>query len=165
MFSIVADLFVLRVKGDSMIEAHIADGDYVICRSSETAERGQMVVALNDENEATLKYWYPERNRIRLQPANSAMKPIYVAPGIRPGHRGRRGAEQGVTQDAASGCLSLLGPGLVQLVVQRLQADAQFFGGDGLVAVVAVQGLVDGVHFQVAKPHRAQVGQAALREL
>jgi repressor LexA len=72
------DLFVLRVKGDSMIEAHVADGDYVICRSVETAEPGQMVVALNDEDEATLKYWHPESRRIRLQPANSAMKPIYV---------------------------------------------------------------------------------------
>jgi repressor LexA len=72
------NLFVLRVKGDSMIEAHIADGDYVICRSCRTAEKGQMVVALNDENEATLKYWYPERHRIRLQPANSTMLPLYV---------------------------------------------------------------------------------------
>jgi repressor LexA len=72
------NLFVLRVKGDSMIEAHIADGDYVICRSCRTAEKGQMVVALNDENEATLKYWHPERSRIRLQPANSSMSPIYV---------------------------------------------------------------------------------------
>jgi repressor LexA len=72
------NLFVLRVKGDSMIEAHIADGDYVICRSCRTAEKGQMVVALNDENEATLKYWYPERHRIRLQPANSTMSPLYV---------------------------------------------------------------------------------------
>jgi repressor LexA len=70
--------FVLRVKGDSMIDAHIADGDYVICKTAETAERGQMVVALNDEDEATLKYWYPERNRIRLQPANSTMSPIYL---------------------------------------------------------------------------------------
>jgi repressor LexA len=72
------DLFVLRVKGDSMIEAHVADGDYVICRSCKTAEKGQMVVALNDDNEATLKFWHPERNRIRLQPANSSMSPIYV---------------------------------------------------------------------------------------
>jgi len=72
------DFFVLRVKGDSMIDAHIADGDYVVCRSCETAESGQMVVALNDENEATLKYWYPEEDRIRLQPANSQMNPIYV---------------------------------------------------------------------------------------
>jgi repressor LexA len=72
------NLFVLRVKGDSMIDAQIADGDYVICRSSDTAEKGEMVVALNDENEATLKYWHPERARIRLQPANAQMSPIYV---------------------------------------------------------------------------------------
>jgi repressor LexA len=72
------DFFVLRVKGDSMIDAHIADGDYVVCRSCQTAESGQMVVALNEENEATLKYWYPEKRRIRLQPANSEMEPIYV---------------------------------------------------------------------------------------
>ena len=70
--------FVLQVKGDSMIEAHIQDGDYVICKSSSTAEKGQMVVALNEDNEATLKYWYPEKKRIRLQPANAKMKPIYV---------------------------------------------------------------------------------------
>jgi len=70
--------FVLRVRGDSLIEAHIADGDYVICRSTSTAERGQMVVALNEEDEATLKYWYPERRRVRLQPANAEMTPIYV---------------------------------------------------------------------------------------
>ena len=73
-----SNLFVLRVKGKSMIGAHIADGDYVICRSCDTAERGQMVVALNEDNEATLKYWYPERNRIRLQAANPAMPPLYV---------------------------------------------------------------------------------------
>jgi repressor LexA len=73
-----SNLFVLRVRGDSMIGAHITDGDYVICRSCDTAERGQMVVALNEDNEATLKYWYPERNRIRLQPANPAMPPLYV---------------------------------------------------------------------------------------
>lgn len=70
--------FVLRVKGDSMIGAHISDGDYVICRSTSTANRGQMVVALNEEDEATLKYWYPERNRVRLQPANPDMPPIHV---------------------------------------------------------------------------------------
>ena len=70
--------YVLEVHGDSMIEAQIADGDYVICRSCRTAEKGQMVVALNEENEATLKFWYPERNRIRLQPANSSMSPIYL---------------------------------------------------------------------------------------
>ncbi len=72
------DLFVLLVKGDSMIEDQIADGDYVVIRRQETASRGDVVVALTDENEATLKRWYPEGNRIRLQPANSSMEPIYV---------------------------------------------------------------------------------------
>ena len=74
------DSFVLEVKGDSMIEAHIEQGDYVICKRQDTAEKGQIVVALNDEGEATLKYWYPEpeNNRIRLQPANSQMQPIYL---------------------------------------------------------------------------------------
>jgi repressor LexA len=71
-------LFVLAVKGDSMIEAHIADGDYVVVRRQETATAGQMVVAQTEDGEATLKYWFPEKNRIRLQPANSSMQPIYV---------------------------------------------------------------------------------------
>lgn len=69
--------FALRVKGDSMIEAQIADGDLVICRKTRTAHKGDIVVALTDEGEATLKYWFPEANRVRLQPANSSMKPIY----------------------------------------------------------------------------------------
>lgn len=72
------DLFVLKVSGDSMIEDQIADGDFVVIRKQETATKGQIVVALTDDNEATLKRWYPEGNRIRLQPANSSMKPIYV---------------------------------------------------------------------------------------
>src|SRR5688572_22804334 len=54
------DLFVLEVSGDSMIEDQIADGDYVVIRKQDTADRGQIVVALTDENEATLKRWYPE---------------------------------------------------------------------------------------------------------
>lgn len=69
--------FALKVKGDSMIEAQIADGDIVICRKARTAHKGDIVVALTDDGEATLKYWFPEANRIRLQPANSSMKPIY----------------------------------------------------------------------------------------
>ena len=69
--------FALRVKGDSMIEAAIEDGDLVICRRAKTAQKGDIVVAITDEGDATLKYWYPESNRIRLQPANSEMKPIY----------------------------------------------------------------------------------------
>lgn len=70
--------FSLRVSGDSMIEAHIADGDYVVIQKQSTAEAGQMVVAQTPDGEATLKYWYPEKNCIRLQPANSSMEPIYV---------------------------------------------------------------------------------------
>jgi repressor LexA len=72
------DLFVLEVSGDSMIEDQIADGDYVVIRKQDTADKGQIVVALTEENEATLKRWYPEADRIRLEPANSTMKPIYV---------------------------------------------------------------------------------------
>ncbi|MEE2936166.1 MAG: transcriptional repressor LexA [Planctomycetota bacterium] len=72
------DRFILRVSGDSMIEAHIADGDYVVIQKQDTAEAGQMVVAQTSEGEATLKYWYPESDRIRLQPANAEMAPIYV---------------------------------------------------------------------------------------
>ena len=70
--------FVLEVSGDSMIDAQITDGDYVIIKKQRTASPGQMVVAQTEDGEATLKYWFPERNRIRLQPANSQMSPIYV---------------------------------------------------------------------------------------
>jgi repressor LexA len=72
------NLFVLEVSGDSMIDAHISDGDYVIVRRQRTAQPGQMVIAQTGDGEATLKFWYPEKNRIRLQPANSDMDPIYV---------------------------------------------------------------------------------------
>ena len=71
-------LFVLQVKGDSMIEDQIADGDFVIVQKQRVARKGQIVVALTAEGEATLKRWFPEKNRIRLEPANSKMKPIYV---------------------------------------------------------------------------------------
>jgi repressor LexA len=70
--------FVLEVSGDSMIDAQIADGDFVVIKKQRTASSGQMVVAQTDDGEATLKYWFPERNRIRLQPANSRMKAMYV---------------------------------------------------------------------------------------
>ena len=70
--------FALRVHGDSMIDAQIADGDLVIVRRQRSANRGQIVVAQTDDGDATLKYWYPEAHRIRLQPANSSMKPMYV---------------------------------------------------------------------------------------
>jgi repressor LexA len=71
-------LFALKVRGDSMIEAHITDGDYVIVKKQKTAQPGQLVVALTPEGESTLKFWYPEANRIRLQPANKEMQPLYL---------------------------------------------------------------------------------------
>jgi repressor LexA len=71
-------VFALQVSGDSMIEDQIADGDYVVVQKQRTARKGQIVVALTGDGEASLKRWFPERNRIRLQPANSNMKPIYV---------------------------------------------------------------------------------------
>ena len=74
----IISLFVLEVRGESMIEDQIADGDYVVVRRQRTARKGQIVVAITDEGEATLKRWYQEKNRIRLEPANSTMKPIYV---------------------------------------------------------------------------------------
>ncbi len=70
------NLFVLRVRGDSMIEDQIADGDYVIVRRQPMARNGQVVVALVDNQDATLKRFYRERNTVRLEPANSQMEPI-----------------------------------------------------------------------------------------
>jgi len=69
--------FCLRVKGDSMIEDQIAEGDYVVVRKKKTCKNGEIVVALVDGQDATLKRFYKEANRIRLEPANSKMKPIY----------------------------------------------------------------------------------------
>lgn len=71
-------LYGLAVRGTSMIDALIDDGDVVIVKPSQQAETGDMVVAwLKDKEEATLKKFYPEGDRIRLQPANSQMEPIY----------------------------------------------------------------------------------------
>jgi repressor LexA len=69
--------FVLRVKGDSMIDAGIFDGDFVVVRQQPTAENGDIVVALL-EDEATVKRFFREPDRIRLQPENDSMEPIYV---------------------------------------------------------------------------------------
>jgi repressor LexA len=69
--------FCLRVKGESMVEDQIADGDYVVIRKQKTCRDGDIVVALVDGQEATLKRFYKERDRVRLEPANSTMKPIY----------------------------------------------------------------------------------------
>lgn len=69
--------YALRVQGDSMVNEGIFDRDVVIIRKQETADDGQTVVAIIDDNEATLKKIYREKNRIKLQPANQAMLPIY----------------------------------------------------------------------------------------
>jgi repressor LexA len=71
------DKFALQVQGESMIDEHIADGDFVIIRRQEQARDGQIVAVRDDDGEATLKRFYRERNRIRLEPANKAMKPIF----------------------------------------------------------------------------------------
>lgn len=71
------DHFCLKVKGESMIEDHISDGDFAIIRKQETANTGQIVAALVDGEEATLKRFYKEEGRYRLEPANSSMSPIY----------------------------------------------------------------------------------------
>lgn len=71
------DLVCLRVKGDSMIEDHITEGDYVIYRRGAEARDGDIVVARVEGDEATLKRYYREPNRIRLEPANQSLKPIY----------------------------------------------------------------------------------------
>lgn len=80
-----SDAFILKVKGRSMIEDLINDGDLVVVRPQATAENGDIVVALIEdgptgEGQATLKRFYREKDRIRLQPANSEMQPIFVNP-------------------------------------------------------------------------------------
>jgi len=72
-----ANSYVLRVKGESMIEEGILDGDYVIVERNPSPKNGDVVVALLNNAYATLKKFYRETNRIRLQPANATMKPIY----------------------------------------------------------------------------------------
>ena len=70
--------FVLEVQGDSMIDEQIRDGDYVVCERRSEARNGETVVALLEGGEATLKKFYKERGRVRLQPANPDFSPIYV---------------------------------------------------------------------------------------
>ncbi len=69
--------YVLQVKGSSMIEDGILDGDFVVIEKTETAKNGDIVVALVDDSLATLKRFYRENDRVVLKPANSAMEPIY----------------------------------------------------------------------------------------
>lgn len=70
--------YVLQVKGNSMIEDHILNGDLIVVERCETADDGEVVVALVNREAATLKRIYREKDRVRLEPANSTMKPIYV---------------------------------------------------------------------------------------
>ncbi|WP_323702474.1 transcriptional repressor LexA [Mammaliicoccus sp. Dog046] len=73
-----SNIFILDVVGDSMIEAGILDGDKVIVRSQSIAENGDIIVAMTEEDEATVKRFYKEETRYRLQPENSTMEPIYL---------------------------------------------------------------------------------------
>jgi len=86
------ELFALRVKGNSMVDENINDGDIVLVKKQDTAENGQKVVALIDNSEVTLKKFYKERQGIRLQPANSSMQPIIIG-------KDRQLAIQGVVFD------------------------------------------------------------------
>ncbi|MCX5764142.1 MAG: transcriptional repressor LexA [Gemmatimonadetes bacterium] len=71
--------YVLKVRGDSMIEDHIQDGDFVVVQERQGADNGEMVIAMLDDSSATVKRYYRERDgRIRLQPSNDTMAPIYL---------------------------------------------------------------------------------------
>ncbi len=72
------DSFVLKVRGESMIDDHIQNGDYVVVQPQSTARDGDIVVALLDDGTATLKRYFKEKDRVRLQPSNASMSPIYA---------------------------------------------------------------------------------------
>jgi repressor LexA len=76
-FGSTDDIFALEVKGNSMADEDIQDGDIVVCRKKTTASNGQLVVAIVDEDNATLKRFYKEDDRVRLQPSNKDYNPIY----------------------------------------------------------------------------------------
>ena len=71
------DAYVLKVRGDSMVDAHITDGDFVVIRPQQTAHDGDIVVAQVEENAVTLKRYFREKGRIRLQPANASYEPMF----------------------------------------------------------------------------------------
>jgi repressor LexA len=80
-FAGVENVYALQVRGESMIEDHICNGDFVLVEKADSVRNGDIVVALIEGTEATLKRYYSEADgRIRLQPANSTMEPIFVAP-------------------------------------------------------------------------------------
>jgi repressor LexA len=72
------NLFILEVMGDSMIDAGILDGDYLVVKKQNTANNGEIVVAMTEDDEATVKRFFKEKTHIRLQPENSSMEPILV---------------------------------------------------------------------------------------
>ena len=72
------DSFVLKVRGESMIDDHIQNGDYVVVQPQSTARDGDIVVALLDDGTATLKRYFKQKDRVRLQPSNASMSPIYA---------------------------------------------------------------------------------------
>ncbi|MCM3720774.1 transcriptional repressor LexA [Solibacillus sp. FSL R5-0691] len=72
------ELFMLEIMGESMIEAGILNGDYVIVKKTSTANNGEIVVAMTEDDEATVKRFYKEKTHFRLQPENSSMEPIIV---------------------------------------------------------------------------------------
>ncbi len=78
LFASKQGVYVLRVRGESMIEDHLCDGDFVVIERRESAKNGEQVVALLDTGEATLKRYYREGGKVRLQPANSSMEPRIV---------------------------------------------------------------------------------------
>lgn len=74
-----AEVFMLEIVGDSMIEAGILNGDYVVVKQQQTAKNGEIVVAMTEEDEATVKRFFKEENYVRLQPENASMEPIIVS--------------------------------------------------------------------------------------
>ncbi|MFA9557990.1 transcriptional repressor LexA [Evansella sp. AB-rgal1] len=70
--------FILEIQGDSMIEAGIFDGDYVVVRQQQSANNGEIVVAMTEEDEATVKRFFKEKDHFRLQPENSSLEPIIL---------------------------------------------------------------------------------------
>ncbi|MBI4029447.1 MAG: transcriptional repressor LexA [Candidatus Blackburnbacteria bacterium] len=78
MFSSTKRIYVLQVRGESMIEVGINDGDYVVIEQQDRADNGEIVVALLDNGMATLKRYFKETTRVRLEPANRTMSPIYA---------------------------------------------------------------------------------------
>ena len=103
------EVYALRVVGNSMVDENIKDGDVILVKQQDTAENGQKVVALIDNHEATLKKFYKERGRIRLQPANKSMEPIIL-------RNGRDISIQGIVLDV------IRGAGLTTFEGERIQA-------------------------------------------